>query len=181
MTARAGERPFAARGGVVGGIVGGLALSVVLMVATAAAGGDLWTVLKGASAPFYGARAAQPGFDAGPVLLGVILHFVVSIGWGVLFGILAYGLRRGPTLAAGALYGIFVYFAMFFVVLPLVGLGEARATAPDGFGIFAHVLFGLFTAIGFMPYQRPRPPLDTRVQRPTRGGRDLEDHPAPPL
>jgi hypothetical protein len=177
MAARRDERREAVRGGVIGGVVGATALYVLLLIVTATAEQSLWTVFKNASAPFFGMRAGQPGFDFWPVVIGVVCHYLISIAWGVAFGLLAFGLRRGPTVAAGVLWGVVVWLGMYYVVLPLVGLAEAAANTPVSMAIFVHVLFGFFMAVGFLPYQRPRPPERPMVQRPTRGGRDLERQP----
>ena len=78
---------------------------------------DPWqTALKGAAAPLSGEAAMRPGFEAGPVLLGLVCHFAVSIGWGLLFGLVAYGVA----------WGIVVWLGMFYVVLPHATLGHRR-------------------------------------------------------
>jgi hypothetical protein len=179
MAARRGERNSAVYGGIAGGLVGGLALAVFLMIMAAAAGQDAWAALKGASMPFYGARAVEPGFAAGPVLLAVLVHFAVSVIWGILFGLAAFGLQRGPTLAAGVLWGFVVWMGMYYLVLPAIGLGGAATATPVELAVLSHLLFGFFVAVGFVPYQRPRPP-DRPVQRSTPGGRDIETQPPPP-
>ncbi len=148
------DRDRAVFGGVVAGFVGGLGLSVFMAATTAAKGGDVWQAMKGAGAPFLREAAMRPGFDAGPVTVGLLSHFAVSIGWGILFGALFYGLPRAATLLAGVLWGIVVWVAMFYVVLPVFGLGEMVAQVPVSAAILEHVLFGVLVAVGFLPFQR---------------------------
>lgn len=155
-TTRESKRGHAIGGGVMAGVVGGVALALVMLVAAIAKGQDIWPGFKMASAPFLGERAMQPGFDLGAVLAGTASHFAVSIVWGVLFAILFYGLSKPATLAVGALWGIGVWLAMFYVVLPIAGLGEMAASAPIGMAILEHVIFGLAVAIGFLPFQRTK-------------------------
>jgi hypothetical protein len=150
-------------GGMVAGFIGGLFLALCMVTMRAAAGQDLWPAFKGASAPFFGARAAHAGFDAGPVLLGILCHFAIAIGWGALFGLVIYGASRGATVLAGVPLGIAVWLWMYYVLLPLVGLGGVVRAVPIGFAIFTHVVFGLVVAIAYLPFQHRRverwPPL----------------------
>ena len=172
------SRMRAVGGGIVAGIVGGLVIKIIGVLMTASAGGDVWVALKASAAPFLGARAMQPGPDALAVFFGLVSHFAVSIVWGVLFGVLFFGVSRGATVLLGALWGIVVWLGMYYVVLPLIGMSAIARGAPLGPAIFLHIVFGLFVGLGFLPYQRRRLPLgaaaETPAQRSTRGGRDLE-------
>jgi hypothetical protein len=152
-------------GGVVAGVLGGAVLAIVLVASAIARGQDLWIPLKGAAAPFLGERAGLPGFDAEAVALGAAAHFAVSIVWGVLFAALGYGLSRGATVVGGALWGFAVWFVMYSVVLPFVGLARMAETAPVGPAILSHVAFGLAVGLGFLPFQHPRPQLGGPVTR----------------
>lgn len=44
---------------------------------------------------------------------------------------------------------------MFFVVLPIVGLGSVTRTAPISAALVEHLIFGLATGVGFLPFQLP--------------------------
>lgn len=141
-------------GGIVSGFLAGLLLSAVMTAMTLAHGGDPWMGLKGASAPFLGARAMQPGFDLLAVWLGLVCHFAVSIAWGLGFAFLFYGLSRVATLVAGAAWGIVVWLGMYYVVLPIVGLSAVAHTVPIAMAVGMHVFFGLCVATVFLGYQR---------------------------
>jgi hypothetical protein len=164
----------AATGGLIGGIVGGIAVSLVMLAGALGQKHDVWQPLKGASVPFLGDRAMAPGFDMTAVVVGVLSHFAVSIVWGILFGLLFYGLSKGATILAGAVWGIVVWLGMYYVLLPLIGLGKMAAGAPLGFAIIGHVIFGLAVAIGFLPWQREArtpagmPPMGPTLGRPLR-------------
>lgn len=144
-------------GGIAAGLIAGLFLVLLLLVSMAAKGQNLWPAFKGASAPFFHARAMQPGFDAGPVLVGAICHFVISAGWGLLFAIIAYGLSRWATIVAGALWGIVVWLGMYYVLMPLVGLGAMARGVPVAVAILQHMLFGLVVGVAFLPFQHRVP------------------------
>ena len=59
-------------GGVVAGIIAGAVLEAVLVLATSARGDDVWGAMKSAGTPLLGERAAQPGFDAVAVAVGLL-------------------------------------------------------------------------------------------------------------
>jgi len=146
-------------GGVAAGVIGGAVIALAMLVTALVRGADIWIGVKAAAAPFLGERALRPGFDAEAVAFGMACHFAVSIVWGVLFSALFYGMSRGATVVAGALWGLVVWFVMYYVVLPLAGLEQMASQAPAGPSILLHVLFGLAVGIGFLPFQRPRPEL----------------------
>ncbi len=155
MVARGRQRTAVAlSGGVVAGIFGGIVLSLYGLLSTVARGLDPWVNFKGAAAPFLGDRAFTPGFDAGSVILGILVHFAVSIGWGALFGLLVFGANPARTLLFGAAYGVLVWLVMYRAVLPLVGLGALAESAAVGPAILEHVIFGLALAVALLPFQR---------------------------
>src|SRR5437870_1299213 len=92
-------------GGATAGVIGGIVVGLFGLVTAAARGQDLWTVLKGPAYPFLHERALAPGFALGPVVLGVLAQFAVSITWGILFAVVCFGFSRAATMAAGALWG----------------------------------------------------------------------------
>ncbi len=163
---RAKGHPFV--GGIVAGLVGGVVLSIALVATTIAHGGDVWMTLKGAGTPLLHDRAIQPGFDRDAVLIGLGCHFGVSIIWGLLFSALFYGLPKSVTAVLGLVWGIVVWVAMYYLVLPLVGLGAMARSAPVGPVVILHLAFGLALGLAFLPFQRVQavPP-----QRRTRGTR----------
>jgi Family of unknown function (DUF6789) len=144
-------------GGIVAGLVAGIVLAVAMIAMAIANHGDPWIVLKGAGTPFLHDRAAQPGFDASAVALGVLVHLAIAIAWGAVFGLVCYGIPKAATIVAGMAYGVIVWLVMYHLVLPAVGMGEVAASRPLAAAILAHVGFGLVLAIVFLPFQRTRP------------------------
>lgn len=140
-------------GGMFAGFVGGAVLAMYMMAMNLIKGQDIWIGAKLAGWPFLGDAAMAPGFSLGPVLVGLLSHFAVSLVWGALFGLLCIGRSRGATLALGALWGIVVWLGMFYVLLPFIGAGQMTLMMPVGAAIFEHVLFGLAVAVAFLPYQ----------------------------
>jgi hypothetical protein len=158
------------RGGIVAGLVGAAELAlfrvglvtVLYGVVTYLVGSSrfyparfarslIWSAVKLPAYPFVGERALEPGFVAGIVLLGVVVHLVMSTCWGVLFGFVADGLSSRATLAIGLLWGVLMWWVCYFVVLPLVGPSElARSTEV----IVLFVPYGLAMAAGFLLWKR---------------------------
>lgn len=142
-------------GGAVGGMAGGLAMTVFAVAHALISRVDAWPALKLAALPLFGTRVLAPGFDFFPVLIGISNHFAISMVWGAVFAVLAYGLPRVATLAAAFAWGLVVWFGMQFVALRLIGWGDVTASMPIGLALFEHLLFGLAMGIGFLPFQRP--------------------------
>src|SRR5512147_2335884 len=102
-------RGKAARGGVMAGIIGGIVLIVLTLIGAAVQKTDPWLGLKIAGLPFTGARGLQRGFDFVPVLMGIGTLLASSVFWGVLFGVLFFGLSRPVTLAMGFVWCVVVW------------------------------------------------------------------------
>jgi hypothetical protein len=141
-------------GGVFSGLVAGVALTTMIVIMSAARGKDVWYGIKGTAAPLIGESAMLPGFDLAAVWLGLVSHLMISIGWAIGFALVAYGLRRSATIAAGAAWGVVVWLGMYYVVLPMVGLASMRNDAPASRAIMFHVFFGLAVAGGLLLYRR---------------------------
>jgi hypothetical protein len=159
------ETKRALGGGAIAGIVGGGLMALYMLFATLMRGGDLWLVVKGSALPFLGQRAVAPGFDGTAALVGLLTTFAISAFWGALFGVLFYGLSFRGTMAMGFVWGLVVWIGMYFVALPLFGLGDVARATPVWRAIVTHLVFGVGVAIGFLPFQRERPARWTRYRR----------------
>jgi hypothetical protein len=53
---------------------------------------------------------------------------------------------------------------MFFIVLPIVGLGSVVSQVPVLLSLVEHVLFGVATAAAYVPYQRQVPRMGGRYR-----------------
>jgi hypothetical protein len=144
------------KGGFVAGAIAGGALLLYVGLASPVVGFDVWLGPKIAAAPWLGARVLAPGFDPTALVLGLACHFAVAGLWGMLFGAFFYGATPGSTVALGALWGALVWLAMFYLVLPLFGVGQLATLIPAGAAAFQHTLFGLALAAAYLPFQRAR-------------------------
>jgi hypothetical protein len=142
----------AAARGATAGVIAGIVLTLIMTLMSATAGKDIWYGIKGASAPFFGERAMQPGFDAVPTVVGLVSHLVISGGWGALFGLVVEGLPRTATMIAGVVWGFVVWIGMYYVVLPIVGLSSMQHDAPVGRAIAFHLMFSIAMTAAYLLY-----------------------------
>ena len=77
---------------------------------------------------------------------------------------LVYGLSKPMTLLASLAFGIAVWLGMYYVVLPLAGLGDMARGSPISSAIMTHVVFGLGLGVGFLPFQRRKPIARRRIE-----------------
>ncbi|MCW2922161.1 MAG: hypothetical protein JWL76_2035 [Thermoleophilia bacterium] len=139
------------------GVVAGLASAVVMLaIATVSYpvftdGADGWTFLKVVSSAVLGDDAATPlaGFDALPVVVGLLLHLLIGACAGASYaGLVAMFDLEGWTPVA--LFGL-LYGAMLFVwSTALIGVGLG-GTAIEGLPLivmfWGNMIFGLTSGI----------------------------------
>lgn len=79
-------------------------------------------VMQSIAGGVLGAATYQGGEAA--AILGVILHFAIATIWAAIFAVTASRVRAllAHPWIAGTIYGVFVYFAMNTIVLPLSAL-----------------------------------------------------------
>jgi uncharacterized protein DUF6789 len=147
-------------GGALAGLGGGLAMAIVGAIISASLGGDIWLEAKQIAAVVYGpAAAAQPGFAAGPVLVGTLLHLIVSAVLGALFSIVTRRVLHltsefGTPLLTGLIYGMLIWLVAYFVVLPIIN-PLLRETYAPAF-IVQHLVYGAVTGLLYT-WLRPQP------------------------
>jgi hypothetical protein len=117
-------------------------------------------ILQSVAAGLLG-RAAYEGGVA-TAALGLACHFLIALSWAgayLLTADVVPALARRP-IRYGLAYGLVVYAAMNFVVVPLSRFPHARSTAPEvvAGGILAHLfLIGLPIALAARWALPPRP------------------------
>jgi hypothetical protein len=156
-------------GGAIAGLGGGLAMAIVAAMLTRALGQDIWHQPKVIASLVYGPGAtAQPGFVAGPVLVGTLIHLAVSALLGALFGI---GTRRilllpsdfGTPVMAGLVYGLLIWLVAYFIVVPTLSPRLLEIYVPAF--IVQHIIYGTVTGLLYS-LLRPQPySLPSRDER----------------
>jgi hypothetical protein len=84
-----------------------------------ARGGTPARVLRFVASGVLGAAAASGG--AGVAALGLALHFLIALGWAAVYWMASRKIAflRTHPVPSGLVYGVFVYFLMALVVVPL--------------------------------------------------------------
>lgn len=100
-------------------VAGTLDIAAALIYYPMASGVRVETLLQGIASGVLGDRAFAGGIAT--AALGLSLHYLIALGWTVVFLLLFRRLRRPFTnlFYAGMAYGILVWFVMNMIVLPL--------------------------------------------------------------
>ncbi|HJZ48709.1 MAG TPA: DUF6789 family protein [Roseiflexaceae bacterium] len=138
-------------GGALAGLIGGLAMALVAALMAFVQRQDIWREAKAISIVVLGPQAAaQPGFAALPVLTGTLIHLIIAMLLGALFGIVTRRWLHLPSdfgipLVAGLSYGLLVWLIAYFVVLPLADPWLLDSYAPAF--IVQHIVYGSVTGL----------------------------------
>jgi hypothetical protein len=139
---------------------GGVAMAIVGAIISASLNGDIWLEAKQIAGVVYGpSAAAQPGFVAGPVIVGTLLHLIVSAVLGAIFGIMTRRVFHLPSefgtpLMAGLIYGLLIWMVVYFVALPAFNPPLRETDAPAF--VVQHLVYGAVTGLLYT-WLRPQP------------------------
>jgi hypothetical protein len=144
-------------GGALAGLGGGIAMALVGLFLALATGADVWAAPKLIAGALGGSPTVAAGFEAGPVVLGTIMHLAFSMGMGALFGIVFRRIFRLPSsfgvpIVSGLVYGLAIWFVAYFMVLPILNSGLLQVYAP-GF-VIQNLTYGVVLGLIYS-YLRP--------------------------
>lgn len=146
-------------GGAVAGFLAGAVMVLLSPILSLLTGISIWQPPKIIAATVYGASVANStGFEAGPVILGTLIHFAISIVLGAIFGVIMHRLLHlttefGLPALAGLCYGLIIFFFAYFIaplVNPVVNQYSMAAV------IAQNLAFGICLGI-FYSLVRPQP------------------------
>lgn len=105
------------------------------------------------------AAAQAPGFAPGPVIVGSLIHIVLSAGLGALYSILKRRIFKLPSdfgvpVLAGLVYGMVLWMVAYYIILPAMDAPLLQAYAPAF--IIQHIVFGVVTGLVYT-WLRPDP------------------------
>lgn len=153
------EKAAAWRAILVGGAIAGVLDIVYACVANGLRGRPPLRTLQSVASGVLGRDAFEGGWAAGA--LGLFCHFAIAFGIAAVYWLASRRFRilRERPLLAGALYGMVVYLAMNYVVLPLSAvpfkIQHSAATFAWGFASHA-LLIGIPIALALRYFaQRP--------------------------
>ena len=137
--------------GAIAGVGGGLAMIITGAIGAVLPGHGAWLDAAAIAAIVdWSAGSAQPGFGARTLMLGLTIHVLVAALWGAIFdGVYHHILRLttefGLPVYSGLVYGLWLWIASYFVVLPALG---ARLTEADAAPLLVqHVVYGVVTGL----------------------------------
>jgi len=150
--------------GAITGMIGGAMMAMFTMIATATyLHMGFFTPLYVIASPLTGPQTMMTAmhagtfyFAVGTALLGLIVHMMWSAFWGIIFGLIAYGLHLRGVVAiiGGMVYGVLILLVMNFVLLPIVGAPNLLHLLGGTTFVIGHLLFGM--VVGLWPVLRPQ-------------------------
>lgn len=152
-----------AKAGVLAGVIGGLVFLILeLMMVPLFLGDPMWAPPRMIAAIAMGEGVLPPPgtFDFTIVMVAMVVHFALSIIYGLTVGLVIHGIQRGMALLIGAGFGLALYLVNFYV---FTAVFPWFATARNWVSIFAHIVFGLVTAWAYKKFQATAPaaPVET--------------------
>jgi hypothetical protein len=113
------------------------------MMVTLTMGQGFWTPMKLIAGTTHGVDVLIGG--AGIVLWGLIIHMMVSAGYGVLFAlVMPRSTRPGAALVAGLIYGALIWAFMGSLIVPAINpTMHARLAMMSGWFFLEHLLYGV--------------------------------------
>jgi hypothetical protein len=170
MTTNRSGWPYAIAGGIV---AGALDITYACVFWAIKAGVPARRIFQSVAAGLLGREAAVSGGNA-TAALGLALHFFIALTMAAVYFVVA---RRWPLLwrrawVMGAVYGLWLYIAMNYIVLPLSAAGGgSRDAVWITLSVLVHVVFiGIPCAVGarYGILREKRPPdVENRVPAPT--------------
>ncbi len=154
-------------GGAIAGLIGGAAMTIVGALLAASVGNDIWLEARQIATLIYG-PAALTDQGIGPIIVGTLLHLLISALLGAIFGIVSRRWLRLPSdygmpVWIGVSYGIMIWLIAYFVVLPLTNPAMLTTYAPSF--IIQNLVYGIVTGLVYTQL-RPAPYAGPDWERP---------------
>src|SRR6201996_3854138 len=137
----------ALKAGAIGGIIGGVMMAVWLMFILWLIGTGFWTLLNLITNTVWRSAPLGSKFSLTSVIIGLVVHVVVSFIFGSLIVLAAWRLPgpRSLIIASGALFGPVIWLVMQFGIWHAVDPAAAQVITPWVFAV-AHLIFGVLAA-----------------------------------
>ena len=137
----------ALRAAVIGGVLGGVMMAVWLMFILWLIGTGFWTLLNLITNTVWRAAPLGSTFSLSAVIIGLIVHVLMSLLFGSLIAMAAWRLpgSRSLIVAGGALFGPILWLVMQYGIWRAVDPAAAQVITPWVFSV-AHLIFGVLAA-----------------------------------
>ncbi|TFZ01044.1 hypothetical protein [Ramlibacter rhizophilus] len=130
------------------GVIAGVVFAVLQMTLTATLlGGSFWGPLQMIAAILMGPDVlpAVADMTLSIMVVGLLIHFGLSIIYGLIIGAIVHAMTLGPALLVGGLFGLIAqYLLNFYVLAPALFPWFVEAT--HWVSWLNHVIFGLVAA-----------------------------------
>lgn len=124
------------------GLVAGIVMAVVTMMITAVMGMGLWAMPMMIAAILLG-PSAMMGAGAGVILLGLMMHMVLSMMFGIAYGVVV-NLCTHEFLATAIVMSLFLWLMNFYALdLIVPGARTMAQIEPIWLAIVSHLVFGI--------------------------------------
>lgn len=94
-------------------------------------------------------------FDLGIVMAAMMIHFPLSIVFGLILGWLVHHLKGVSALAIGGIFGLAAYFINFYLIAPV--FFPWFADAQNWVSLLSHLVFGLVLGGAYAGMRRHKP------------------------
>ena len=138
-------------GGISAGLGGGLAMMIVEGSVAGLFWDDRWLYPNVLAAVVDRPGAsAQLNLGGGPLFLGLAIHFLLAALFGAIFDIVYHRMLRlttdfGLPMYSGLAYGVWLWVANYYVVLPALGAGLPETYAAPF--LLQHLIYGSTTGL----------------------------------
>lgn len=137
-----------------GVIAGAVFLAVEMLMVMAFMGESPWAPPRMMAAMLLGRDVLPPpaDFDAGIVMAAMLVHFPLSIVYGLITGWIVHRLNSTNVLLIGAVFGMAIYFINFYLIAPAAfpWFMEAR----NGISVTGHLIYGLVLGASYAALRR---------------------------
>lgn len=136
--------------GITGGLIAGVCMLVLMMIITLIGGDGLWKFPKWVADAVYG--DSWLGFNATDIFTGLIIHLIVAMVLGALFGaiVVPFAATARQLLIAGIIWGAVVW--LLFGVLAVAAIDPTMAQeVPPIPWLIVNVLYGMVVAFIVSP------------------------------
>ncbi len=131
--------------GIVGGLIAGILMVILMMIVTLIGGDGFWKFPKWVADAVYG--DSWLGFNATDIFTGLVIHLIVSMLLGALFGIIVvpFATTARQLLIAGAAWGIVVWLLFGLLAVAAIDPTMAQEVPPVPW-LIVNLLYGLVVA-----------------------------------
>ena len=137
------------------GVAGGAVFLVMeMMLVWLAMGESPWAPPRMMAAMVMGQGVLPPPatFDAVIVAVAMLVHFALSVAYGLLLGWIVHRMGMGMALLTGAVFGLVaIYLVNFHLIAPAVF--PWFTMAQNWISVLSHVVFGLVVAGVYVAYR----------------------------